>query len=138
MGRRGEDLFDPSLKERKGPYSAYNNSDINTYHISYFRRRYPVEREFHTCNLRKSCGHHLVKLGCDPLPSVQDANGPYRIRVVKSGPHIAFFINDMACFYWLDDEEFGPYLKGGKIGFRQMAPMMAEYANLTVHKIEWL
>lgn len=139
MGRKGEDLFDPSLKVRQGPYGDYNNSDINAYHISYFRRRYPSEREFHTCNLRKSCGHHLVKLGCDPLPSVEDAIGPYRIRVVKSGPHIAFYINDLQSFYWFDDNQsLGPYLQGGKIGFRQMAPLMAEYSNLKIHKIQWL
>jgi len=139
LGKMGEDIFDPGLKIRKGPYGEYNNSDINAYHISYFRRRYPVEREFHTCNLRKSCGHHLVKLGPDPLPSVEDAVGPYTIKIVKSGPHIVFYINDMEIFHWVDDNEtYGPILKGGKIGFRQMAPLMAEYENLKVHTIEWL
>jgi hypothetical protein len=38
--------------------------------------------------------------------------------------------------HWEDDgETHGPVLDSGKIGFRQMAPMMAEYANLTVHDI---
>jgi hypothetical protein len=27
---------------------------------------------------------------------------------------------------------FGPVLTGGKIGFRQMTPMIAEYANLEI------
>ena len=29
----------------------------------------------------------------------------------------------------------GPFLQGGKIGFRQMAPLIAEYANLEVHSV---
>ena len=28
------------------------------------------------------------------------------------------------------------FLGGGKVGFRQMAPLIAEYANLQVHTVE--
>jgi len=105
--------------------------------VSYFRRRFPAERAFHTCNLRKSYGFHLVAQGADPLPSVADATPPYRVRLVQCGPEVAFAINDLEVFRWRDDgSTYGPVLGGGKIGFRQMAPLMAEYANLTVHAVE--
>ncbi len=37
-GRNGENLFDPRLKKRTGDYPEYNKSDINAYHVAYFRR----------------------------------------------------------------------------------------------------
>lgn len=33
-------------------------------------------------------------------------------------------------------QSYGAVLGGGKTGFRQMAPFIAEYANLTVHHVE--
>lgn len=37
---------------------------------------------------------------------------------------------------WTDDGSTdGPVLGGGRIGFRQMTPMIAEYANLRVHQV---
>lgn len=138
MGMNGEDLFDPSLNKRTGPYGHYHSGDINALHISYFRRRYAVERKFQLCNLRKSKGGHVVAQGADPIPSVVYAESPYRIKVVKYGPRVQFHINDFLILDWTDDcESFGPALEGGKIGFRQMSPMMGEYANLEVNRIEW-
>jgi len=136
-GRNGEDLFDPALAKRVGPYDQYHHGDINAYHVSYFRRRYPKERGFHTCNLRKSYGRHMVARGPDPIPSVADATPPYHIRLVKLGALIELFIDDLKVLRWTDDgRTYGPVLAGGKIGFRQMAPLMAEYADLTVHAVE--
>lgn len=80
-GRDGRDLFDPGLADRFGPYEQYHSGDIDAYHLSYFRRRWQSERRFHTCNLRKSYGFHLVAQGADPRPSVLDADGPYRLRL---------------------------------------------------------
>ena len=63
-GQDGKDLFDPSLAPREGDYRQYHSSDINGYHASYFRRKnVKHERTFHTANLRKSCGFHLVTQG---------------------------------------------------------------------------
>ncbi|GAA4842512.1 YesU family protein [Paenibacillus vulneris] len=136
-GANGEDLFDPSLAPRTGIYPQYHNSDIHAYHVSYFRRKEADERCFHTCNLRKSRGLHLVAQGGDPIPSVQDASGPYRIKVLKWKDEIVFMINDMVVFQWKDDGvTFGKRLEGGKIGFRQLAPMIGEYADLQVHALE--
>lgn len=138
-GQQGQEIFDPSLAIRRGPYNQYHDGDINALHISYFRRRYPDERCFHLCNLRKSKGFHLVAQAPDPLPSVEDVMEPYKMKVVKSGPHVLFYMNDLLLFHWEDDGmTYGPILQGGSIGFRQMAPLIGEYANLQVHKIEWL
>lgn len=135
-GRAGQDLFDPGLAPRSGEYKQYHHGDINAFHVSYFRRRWPEERAFHTCNLRKSYGFHMVAQGADPLPSVEDAAPPYRIRLVKCGAMVAFAINDLPIFDWSDDgERYGPRLGGGKIGFRQMAPLIGEYANLIVQAV---
>lgn len=136
-GRGGESIFAPGLAERAGEYNQYHHGDIDAFHISYFRRRWPQERAFHTCNLRKSYGFHMVAQGADPLPSVEDAAPPYRIRLVKCGPDVAFWINDLPILHYVDDgETYGPPLGGGRIGFRQMAPLVAEYANLSVHSVE--
>lgn len=132
-GSGGRDLFDPSLARRNGPYDQYHSGDISTYHVSYFRRRWESERAFHTCNLRKSPGFHLVGQGADPIPDVADAKGPYRIRLRVEHGRISFAVNDLECFSWFDDGSVGGApLRGGRIGFRQMAPMVAEYADLRV------
>jgi len=132
-GRDGKDLFDPSLAPRAGQYRQYFDGDINSYHASYFRRKQEEERNFHTCNLRKSKGFHLVASGGDPLPDADQNQLWYRIRVRKQDANISFFINELMCYQWQDDgKEFGPVLGEGRIGFRQMAPLIAEYRNLVV------
>ena len=61
---------------------------------------------------------------------------PYGVRVVKSGPEVLFAINDITIFEWTDDgQSYGPVLKGGKIGFRQMVPFIAEYSDLTIRPV---
>lgn len=132
-GRKGEDIFDPALATRTGEYDSYHHGDINAFHVSYFRRKWAEERAFHTCNLRKSYGFHLVCQGADPVPSVEDAVPPYHMQLRKQGAEITFSIQGLPIFRWVDDgESYGPCLGGGKIGFRQMAPLVAEYANLKV------
>jgi hypothetical protein len=136
-GRNGEDLFDPCLAPRTGVYDQYHHGDMNAYHVSYFRRRYEEERAFHTCNLRKSYGFHMVTQGADPIPGTADARPPYRIALLKCGGDIRFLINDLPIFHFEDDgQTYGPILSGGKIGFRQMAPLIAEYANLKVYSVK--
>ncbi|MGW7681068.1 DUF1961 family protein [Kribbella sp. NPDC054772] len=125
-GRRGEDLFD--LQPRTGPYEQYHHGDLDTYHVSYFRRRWPAERAFHTCNLRKSYGFHLVAQGADPIPDVADAKAPYHLRLSVEHGEITFAINDLVTFTWQDPNP----LPGGKLGLRQMSPLIADYANLRI------
>ena len=136
MGRNGEDLFDPSLQKRTGEYPLYHHGDINAFHVSYFRRKEPDERQFHTCNLRKSYGFHLVTQGADPIPDVDDAKGPYHLTLLKKDGRVSFFVNELEVFRFDDDgETYGPLLAGGKIGFRQLAPLIGEYANLKVYAL---
>lgn len=135
-GKDGKDLFDPSLSPRTGEYPQYHSGDINAFHVSYFRRKEPDERAFHTCNLRKSCGFHLVAQGADPLPDAEDADGFYKIVVRKYKNNITFSVNGLSVFEYHDDgTTYGDVLKGGKIGFRQLAPLTAEYKNLKVYEL---
>jgi hypothetical protein len=134
-GRQGQDLFDPSLALRSGEYGQYHSGDINALHISYFRRKHPRERAFQVCNLRKSYGFHMVAQGADPLPSVPDAMPPYPMTLIKCGAEVVFSIRDLLVLHWVDDNAaYGPKLGGGKLGFRQMAPLIGEYANLKVRR----
>ena len=135
-GRNGEDLFDEGLSARTGEYPQYHHGDINAFHISYFRRKEPDERAFHTCNLRKSYGFYLTAQGGDPIPDADEAKGPYHIAVEKKENQIVFYINELEIFCFEDDgETYGPLLEGGKIGFRQLAPFVGEYADLKVYAL---
>ena len=136
LGRNGEDIFDRNLTERTGEYPQYHHGDINAFHVSYFRRKEPDERAFHTCNLRKSYGFHLVAQGGDPIPDADEVKEPYRLAVRKENSIITFSVNDLEIFRFEDDgETYGPLLQGGKIGFRQLAPLIAEYGNLKVYEL---
>ncbi|MDQ0257350.1 hypothetical protein J2S74_004808 [Evansella vedderi] len=135
LGRNGEDLFDPQLPKREGKYPQYHSGGINALHLSYFRHKHKDERAFRTCNLRKSYGFHLVSQGADPLPPVEDAISPYHMKLIKYDAIVQFHINDLPLLEWEDDgRAYGPILGGGKIGIRQMAPMVAAYHNLAVHR----
>lgn len=132
----GGGVFDDGLAARNGAYPQYHSGDIRTLHVSYFRRKWEDERAFHTTNLRKSPGFHLVAQGADPLPSVADARGEfYLLELVHDAGHVAFSIDDLPLFTWRDDETTGPRVGAGRIGFRQMAPLVAAYRNLEVHRL---
>jgi hypothetical protein len=127
-GTQGRDLFDPSLAERTGYYPQYHSGDVSTLHVSYLRRKWANEKRFRTCNLRKSPGFHLVAQGADPLPGPDDADGHYRVRVIKRGADVSFAVDDLTLFTFHDDAPLG----AGRLGFRQMAPLVAHYRNLEV------
>jgi len=60
----------------------------------------------------------------------------YRLEVIKFDQHLLLSMNNVVLFHWIDDgRNFDPVLKNGKIGFRQMAGLIAEYANLQVHEV---
>ena len=135
-GRAGEDIFDSSLAGRTGEYVQYHHGDIDAFHVSYFRRKEPDERALHTCNLRKSYGFHLVAQGGDPIPDADECKNMYRIALEKKGNLVRFLVEEVEVFRYVDDgETYGPCLTGGKIGFRQLAPMIAEYADLKVYAL---
>lgn len=135
-GQNGKDLFDPSLQRRTGEYDQYHHGDINAFHVSYFRRKWEEERSFHTCNLRKSYGFHLVTQGADPIPDADEVKRPYKMTVIKKGALNLFFCDELEIFRFEDDgKTYGPFLGGGRIGFRQMAPLIGEYGNLKVYSL---
>ena len=135
-GKEGRDLFDESLQRRTGEYVQYHHGDINAFHVSYFRRKELEERAFHTCNLRKSYGFYLVAQGADPIPDADEAQRPYTMAVLKKGNKIRFFVDGLEIFTFEDDgNTYGPLLSGGRIGFRQLAPMVGEYGNLKVYEL---
>ena len=132
-GRGGHDLFDPALSPRTGEYDQYRHGAIDAYHAAYFRRGRPGA--FQICNLRKSRGFHLVAQGGDPIPSLV-YEPPYRVRMLIRDGHIQFEIDELVVYAWHDDGSIGgPPLVGGYIGFRQMAPLVAEYGNLEVRRL---
>ncbi|EGY19546.1 hypothetical protein VD0002_g5416 [Verticillium dahliae] len=132
----GGSIFDKSLKPRNGQYPQYHSSDIRTLHASYFRRRWPEERALHVANLRKSPGFNLVAQGADPIPPVVDAAGAfYRVTVIKDKRDVQFLVNDLPLFSFRDDKSTGPVVRDGRIGFRQMSPLVARYRNLQVWKL---
>lgn len=134
--KNGESIFADGLNERTGEYKQYHSGDINAFHVSYFRRKEPDERAFHTCNLRKSYGFHLVAQGADPIPDASIDADWYRISVVKEKENVSFFVNGLKIFEFVDDGvTYGKLLTEGCIGFRQLAPMIAEYRNLKVFQL---
>ncbi len=136
-GINGEDLFDEKLQKRTGEYPLYHHGDINAFHVSYFRRKEPDERQFHTCNLRKSYGFNLVAQGADPIPDADDCADLYDMKVVKNRGRVEFYVNGLMIFSFDDDgKTYGEVLKEGKIGFRQLAPMIGEYSDLKVYALE--
>lgn len=130
-GTGGRDLFDPTLAPRSGRYPQYHSGDVSTLHVSYLRRKWPTERRFRTCNLRKSPGFHLIAQGADPLPGPEDADGHYRVSVVKRGNDIDFAIDGLQLFSFHDPQPLG----AGRIGFRQMSPLIAHYRDLEVKEL---
>ncbi len=136
-GVNGESIMDKSLAPRNGVYKCYNDGDINTLHISYFRRNRNAEINLHTCNLRKSKGFNMVCQGADPIPEVHDCAPPYKMKLIKYKNEVEFYINQLKIMSWADDGiTYGHVLRGGHIGLRQMAPLVAEYADFKVYTVE--
>ncbi|MCK9547998.1 MAG: DUF1961 family protein [Sphaerochaeta sp.] len=132
-GRQGRDLFDPRLAPRTGEYPQYHSGDIDAFHVSYYRRKEADERAFHTCNLRKSHGFHLVAQGADPIPEAAEANEFYRLSIIKTPERVDFSVNGLSIFSYEDDgATHGARLGAGRIGLRQLAPLTARYRNLSV------
>lgn len=129
----GEDIFDPMLPPRTGQYQQYHSGAINALHLSYYRRR--DDEPLNTCNLRKSHGFHLVAQAADPIPAVEYARPPYHLRLVKRGPAVRFWINALPVLSWDDDGGYGPPAGAGKIGLRQMSPIVGRYANLRAYEV---
>ncbi|MGN6421679.1 MAG: DUF1961 family protein [Asticcacaulis sp.] len=126
-------VLDKRLKPRNGVYAQYTNSDVSALTMAYFRRRWPTERAFHLCNLRRAPGFEMLAQGADPLPDVADASPPYKMRLQKRSDGVDFFMNDLPVLSWQGGGGGLPSL--GSVGFRQMAPLVAAYSDFEVWKL---
>ena len=128
---QGGSVFD--AKPRTGRYEQYYAGDINAFHVSYFRTNCVEAERLRLCNLRKSKGFHMAAQGGDPIPELELCQSPFKISILKHGPLVAFYVDKILSFTYHDDgATHGALLGGGRVGFRQMSPMIGEYANLTV------
>jgi hypothetical protein len=131
--RGGGDALGEAVAQRSGEYDQYRYGDIDTYHLSYFRRSNSDERRLRTVNLRRSHGFHLLGQGADPIPEVATAGPPYLLRLARERGRIRFCVDGLTVLDTPDAADGLPALTGGgRLGFRQMAPMIAEYSDLVV------
>lgn len=131
--RGGGDACGEDAAPRTGEYDQYRYGDIDTYHLSYFRRSNPDERRFRTVNLRRSHGFHLLGQGADPIPEVASTGPSYQLRLARERGRVRFSVDGLTVLDTPDAMEGAPAIAGGgRLGFRQMAPMIAEYSDLVV------
>lgn len=131
-GRNGEDLFDPALQPREGIFSRYVKGDIDSYHISYFADT-PLNPRL-TTNLRKNFGLNLVASGPAGVPA--NSSAIHKVTLVKEGARIRMAVDGRVIIDFTDDgETFGPVLREGKIGLRQMQWTKGRYRNFRVSEL---
>ncbi len=133
-GKKGEDIFDPSLKPRDGVFKKYTKSDINNYHISYYANG-KDKRAREVAHLRKNAGFNKVLVGEPGIPV--HSTEIHKVKLVKNGNHITMRIDGREIINWLDEgKKYGPVLGGGKIGLRQMQWTHFRYRNFKVWSIK--
>ncbi len=131
--RGGGDACGEEAAPRTGEYDQYRYGDIDTYHLSYFRRSSPDERRLRTVNLRRSHGFRLLGQGADPIPEVAAAGAPYHLLLARERGRVRFCVDGLTVLDAPDAADGAPPLPGGgRLGFRQLAPMIAEYSDLVV------
>jgi hypothetical protein len=114
----GGSIFAPGLPLRDGVFANYTNRAINCYHTSYWATN-PDGAPRRTANLRKNAGFHLLASGDDHIAG---RPGPQRVRVLKVGGAIRLETNgEMSLRFDDDGSTYGPTLRDGLIGLRQMA-----------------
>jgi hypothetical protein len=134
-GEHGEDIFDSALPPRDGTFGQYTKGSIKSYHVSYFANVRDFQMGRIDSNLRKNNGFYRV--GGGPVAIEPGAQGWQLIRLVKQGGHIQLSCNGRTFVDWIDDdpERYGPRLREGKIGLRQMTPTIGCYRNFRVWEL---
>jgi len=118
-GLKGESIFDLDQPRRDGVFTNYTNGAIDSYHASYWATSEKGEARG-TAHIRKNHDFHLVAMGKDFMAG--QGAGPHRVRVLKIGGRIRVETNGKISVAWEDDgKTFGPVLKDGLIGLRQMS-----------------
>lgn len=129
-GIHGESIFDPKLPKRDGTFKQYTKGQINNYHISYYANN-PKKPNRGNSHLRKNKGFVVVQRGKVGIPT--KSTKIHKIRLIKDGAHIIMFVDQRKIIDWTDDgEKYGPVLKDGKIGFRQMRWTHFRYRKLKI------
>lgn len=78
----------------------------------------------------------MVAQGGAPIPDADECVKMYELALEKKGNVVRFWVENIEVFCYVDDgETYGQFLSGGKIGFRQLAPMIGEYADLKVYAL---
>lgn len=134
-GATGEDLFSSSLRERDGRYDCYRYGDIETLHLSYFRRALADERRLHTVSLRHSPGFALLAQAADPIPSWRyGEDALYGLEIVVAAEGVSFSVDGLSVLSLCSP---GPSAgaRSGYIGLRQVAPLIAEYGPLSAEAV---
>lgn len=135
QGLNGEDIFDPSLPPRDGTFRQYNKDQLRSYHISYYTNT-PMRPDRGKAHLRKNNKANLVQEGEDGIPA--KSTEIHKVKLIKDGPHIRFFVDDRKVIDWIDtpETEVRPPYEEGKMGFRQMQWTHFRYRNFQVYEIE--
>lgn len=133
-GVNGEDIFDPSLPARDGDFTWYIKDTLRSYHISYYANT-PQKPDRNTAHLRKNNRFRLVYSGEEGIPT--ESTEIHRLKLIKYGPLIRFYVDDRQVIDWIDSPENDPrpFYKSGKIGFRQMQWTHFRYRNFKVWSI---
>ena len=117
-GQQGEDMIEcDRLEPRTGIMANYwsRRWGLQSYHISYSRYRDTGEHT-RTSNWRRNPGCYLMAVGED---HVTEINKRYRIRIVKDYGYLAFYVDGVRRFGFVDrDASRGEIPDWGKFGFR--------------------
>ena len=116
-------------------FKSYTNGAINCYHTSYWATSEQGGPRG-TAHIRKNQGFHLVAMGRDFIAG--GGPGPHRVRVLKIGGKIQVEANGKISVAWQDDgKAFGPVLKDGLIGLRQMShTKQCSYTHFKVWEVK--
>lgn len=129
IGKNGEDIFDLSLPPRRAEYKTYHSGEIANYSDSYWSRNTEIESK--TNRLRKNPGFKLLAEA--PSLTAGSIAGSYRVRILKSGPHIEVEIDGTAVIKF--DDANKP-LGAGRIGLRSMEGVtMVTYDDFKVWEL---
>ena len=122
--------MDPSLPNRDGTFSQYNNEALQNYHISYYAHN-PKLPGRPVARLRKNPGKNIVNEGPPGIEFTSDRI--HKITLIKEGVHIRLFVDERPIIDWSDTGEInGAPLGAGKIGLRQMQWTQFHYRNFKV------
>ena len=135
-GIDGEDIFDRSLPERDGTFSQYINGAFNNYFISYYAHLPGNIYGRAFGYLQKNINYYMLDHG--PIAIKPGEKGFHRLCLIKDGDHIQFMVNGKVCIDFTDTDvkRYGPSLKDGKIGFRQMSAAVGAYRNFRVWELK--